>query len=122
MAHCLVCDAHPACRPCNSAAGANTACVHPVAAAVRQRAHPAHPHPLRLAFNSRESHRHPPFSHLPTLQLSGNERILRTPIPTGYTRFTGRAVLLYVLVMPLLLWSITGVLTPIVSVSGMGSR
>ncbi|GAX81616.1 hypothetical protein CEUSTIGMA_g9044.t1 [Chlamydomonas eustigma] len=51
------------------------------------------------------------------LYAAGNERIMRTPLPTGYSRFTSRACMMYICIIPLLLWPISGWLTPLVAVA-----
>ena len=38
----------------------------------------------------------------------GCERILSTPMPLSYTRFTGRALVMWLLTLPLALWPLTG--------------
>jgi putative membrane protein len=42
----------------------------------------------------------------------GCERILSTPMPLSYTRFTGRALVVWLAAMPLALWPLTGWATP----------
>ncbi|GIL49210.1 hypothetical protein Vafri_5346 [Volvox africanus] len=46
----------------------------------------------------------------------GCERIFKTPIPPAYARHTSRFLMLYVMTCPILLWSSTGWLTPLVAV------
>ncbi|GIL73889.1 hypothetical protein Vretimale_5022 [Volvox reticuliferus] len=46
----------------------------------------------------------------------GCERIFKTPIPPAYARHTSRFLMLYVMTCPVLLWSSTGWLTPLVAV------
>ena len=38
----------------------------------------------------------------------GCERLLSTPMPLSYTRFTGRALILWLLTLPLALWPLLG--------------
>jgi predicted membrane chloride channel (bestrophin family) len=47
--------------------------------------------------------------------LGGCERILRTPLPTAYTRHTSRFLLVYVTLAPALLWPVTGWGTPLLA-------
>ncbi|KAG1671628.1 hypothetical protein FOA52_006859 [Chlamydomonas sp. UWO 241] len=49
------------------------------------------------------------------IQCAGNERIFRTPLPTGYSRFMARAVCIYCYSMPVLLWPLVGWTSPAVS-------
>jgi putative membrane protein len=42
----------------------------------------------------------------------GCERILSTPMPLSYTRFTGRALIMWLLALPLALWPLMGWATP----------
>jgi predicted membrane chloride channel (bestrophin family) len=44
----------------------------------------------------------------------GCERILSTPMPLSYTRFTGRALVAWLMTLPLALWPLTGWATPLV--------
>mmetsp|Transcript_30049 Transcript_30049/g.89131 ORF Transcript_30049/g.89131 Transcript_30049/m.89131 type:complete len:357 (-) Transcript_30049:896-1966(-) len=47
--------------------------------------------------------------------VAGMERILRTPLPPGYSRFMTRALLIYVYTMPVLLWPVVGWASPVIS-------
>ena len=42
----------------------------------------------------------------------GCERLLSTPMPLSYTRFTGRALMLWLFALPLGLWPLLGWATP----------
>ena len=48
------------------------------------------------------------------LQVAGAERILRTPLPQSYHRFTSRACMLYICMIPILILPISDWLTPLV--------
>eukprot|EP00948_MAST-09A_sp_MAST-9A-sp1_P002908 g2908.t1 len=48
--------------------------------------------------------------------IGGCERILKTPIPTSYTRHTTRFLFLWTMISPFAIWSHCGIFTPLASI------